>query len=273
MSAILVYEDSLKKGLAHVGSHLEGHQERLVGRLNHIRNNSGDPEACKRALQSHAETASLISWFQDKNLVACKQWAYVAAKLRRMIYQNAPLTGIYSPGVPFRDLLWPLLSGHSWLIKWYGAFNGIDVNRAKKSSTWEFLTFQAKLALRGEWEVLADRGERFLLNVPERMKRFASDNRFFVALARGDIRAMEDALSEMVKPDSIKWRNEDDGYTGWFIVREAVIYNKIAWLHGYQVDIGSPWIPSEWLPISPLPHYEDPYPFMQLFDIEMPMSE
>jgi len=30
-------------------------------------------------------------------------------------------------------------------------------------------------------------------------------------------------------------------------------------------------VPKEWLPVSPLPCYEDPYPFLRDFDINIPI--
>lgn len=272
MSLTSKYALSVEKGLAHVGSHLEGHQENEGLCLAHIENNTGNPEACKDGLRDLAFTSALMAWFAGHDLAQCKQQAYVAGKLERILYQKAPLAGIYSPGAPFRALLMPLLSDHAQLVSWFGAFDGIDVDRATKSGTWEFVTYQAKLALRGEWNKLGERSERFLANVPKRMERFAPDNRFHLALASGDVPAMEDALAEMVTSQAMRWRNEHEGYTGWFIVREAVIYAKIAWRHGYQVVVDTPWIPAAWLPVAPLAAYHDPYPFMQAFDIDTPIQ-
>lgn len=267
------YVQNVENGLAHVGSHWEGHKNDELTYLSHISQNTGSPLGCMRLLESLASASTLLAWFSGHDLVHCKQWAYVSAKLRRIIYQKAPLTGIYSPGVPFSDMFMPLLSDHPGLIRWYGEFEGIDLERAKKGGTWEFVTHQAKLALRGEWDLLGERSERWLSNVPERMKRFAPDNRFHLALAKHDIAGMESALAEIVTPKEVKWRNEHEGFTGWFIVRQAVIYAKIAWRHGFQVQVDTPWIPKEWLPIEPLPAYEDPYPFMQAFDIETPVPK
>lgn len=271
MSSLADYEQSVEKGLVHVGSHLESHHENESLCLAHINNNTGNPEACKGGLKKLAITSALMAWFSGRDLARCKQFAYVAAKIDRILYQKNPTRGIWGALGERNAMLWPLLSDHPHLVTWFGAFDAIDVKRAVKSGTFEFETYQAKLALRGEWDKLGERSERFLADVPKRMARFAPDNRFHLALARGDVSAMESALAEMVTPQAVRWRNEHEGYTGWFIVVEAVIYSKIAWRHGYQVHIDTPWIPAEWLPISPLPRYDDPYPFMLVFDIDTPL--
>ncbi|MFC5583036.1 Imm49 family immunity protein [Rhodanobacter terrae] len=266
------YAQSVAQGLPHVGAHLEKLTRETEIDLRYIDSNSGDPEACKTDRRRHAECASLIAWFGDQNLVSCKQWAYVAGKLDRILYQKNPSRGIWGALGERNAMLWPLLSDHPQLVAWFGAFDAIDVKRAVKGGTFEFETYQSKLALRGEWDKLGERSERFLADVPKRMERFAPDNRFHLALARGDVSAMESALTEMVTPQAIRWRTEHEGYTGWFIIREAVIYAKIAWRHGYQVTVDTPWIPAAWLPVAQLAAYHDPYPFMQTFDIDTPIQ-
>jgi hypothetical protein len=41
-----------------------------------------------------------------------------------------------------------------------------------------------------------------------------------------------------------------------------VIYAKIAWLHGHEVRVDSPYVPAQWLPLEPLPHYDPVYRFL-----------
>lgn len=263
------YAESLSAGLSHVGGHQKHLLERESLRLSYIDSNTGDPEACKMGLANQALATALMDWFANHDLASCKQHAYVAGKLDIMLYLRAPNTGISSPGAPFDSMLMPLLSDASALVAWVQNFDGIDLKRANRASTFEFRTHQAKLALRGDWNSLGERSERFLAEPPTRMSRYIPDNRFYLALARGDVRGMESALAELVKPKQIARRNEHEGYAGWFIVREAVTYAKIAWRHGYQVHVDTPWIPAEWLPVSPLPHYADPYPFMKEFDLRL----
>ncbi|PWK81553.1 Imm49 family immunity protein [Fulvimonas soli] len=272
MPFIADYTLSVEKGLAHVGGHMESHKERECVRLEYINTNTGDPEACKGGLRKLAITSSLMAWFADRDLSKCKQEAYIAGKIDRILYQKDPNRGIWGALYERNAMLWPLLSDHSQLVAWFGTFDAVDLKRASKGGTFEFETYQAKLALRGEWDKLRERSERFLADVPKRMARFTPDNRFYLALAKGDVAAMESALAEMVTPEERKWRNEDQGYTGWFIVQEAVIYAKIAWRHGYEVTVDTPWIPAEWLPVKPLDAYYDPYPFMQAFDIDTPIA-
>jgi Immunity protein 49 len=57
--------------------------------------------------------------------------------------------------------------------------------------------------------------------------------------------------------------NDEGGFTEDLISTPAFIYAKIAWRHGYEVVVDSPFVPSEWLPISPLDRYENHYAFLE----------
>jgi hypothetical protein len=51
------------------------------------------------------------------------------------------------------------------------------------------------------------------------------------------------------------------GYTTDLISTPAVIFSKLALRAGFHIDTKSPFVPAEWLPVAPLPRYE------QYFDI------
>lgn len=42
----------------------------------------------------------------------------------------------------------------------------------------------------------------------------------------------------------------------------ATVLAKIAYRHGYELDIDSPYVPKELLPVQPLTDYIDPFDFM-----------
>jgi len=80
---------------------------------------------------------------------------------------------------------------------------------------------------------------------------------------RRDIGGMTDALHKLVTPKMVKARNNDDsGDAADLISTAAVIYTRIAWFHGYELRVDSPYIPSEWLPMDPLQRYDDRYGFL-----------
>jgi len=44
-------------------------------------------------------------------------------------------------------------------------------------------------------------------------------------------------------------------------------------MSGYEVQIDTPYIPKEWLPITPLNSYPEPWKLMQDFEIFTPLDE
>lgn len=270
------YSNSADKGLSHLLSHLSN-SSGVDDALAHLSKGTGDRYACMGALQSNATANAMAAWFSAGSINVMKQWAYVAAKIRRAMYQLKP--DGYFHGY---EHLTPLLSDHDALILWFANFEvpfsekGFYSNpaRAARPNTPDFTSYQVLLALRGNWTELERRSNLFLAEMPKTRKSYVADQRFHLALAHGDVSAMEVALAEMLDPALMKRRRDKDesGYTQWFISTYAVIYSKIAWRHGYQVEVDSPWVPKEWLPVAPLPCYEDPYPFLQELDINTPIE-
>ena len=110
-----------------------------------------------------------------------------------------------------------------------------------------------------------ERCERVLADPPgaSREQKYLGDHKFFLALARQDKSAMEDALRALVSPRAVKDRaNDDSGYATDLISTAGVIYAKIAWLHGHEVQVDSQYIPAEWLSSNPLEHYDNHYSFL-----------
>ncbi len=270
------YSNSADKGLSHLQSHLSN-SSGVDDALAHLSKGTGDRYACMGALQSNATANAMAAWFSAGSINVMKQWAYVAAKIRRAMYQLKP--DGYFHGY---EHLTPLLSDHDALISWFANFEvpfsekGFYSNpaRAARPNTPDFTSYQVLLALRGNWTELERRSNLFLAEMPKTRKSYVADQRFHLALAHGDVSAMEVALAEMLDPAVMRRRREKDesGYTQWFISTYAVIYSKIAWRHGYQVEVDSLWVPKEWLPVAPLPCYEDPYPFLQELDINTPIE-
>lgn len=270
-------------GLTHVREHLQSHIERQDTRLDLIRSSQGNPDACMSGLTAQAVAAALVAWFVDNDLPAFKQACYVAAKIDRIRQQNSAwFLNNELVGNLFESWYW-LVSDCEPLIAWrresepFMGWTGDELRpRGICKSTFDdvYVGYQLVLALRGDWARLGERAERWLADPPPSLKKVAPDMRFFAALSKGDIPGMEDALREIVTRKQRRWReNWQGGYSGRLISDEAVVYAKLAWRHGYQVDIDTPYIPKEWLPVSPLAEYVDVYGFMKGFDISQPLPD
>jgi len=263
----LEYDESIDRGLAHVVGHAESYEARMQEILRFIDTKTGNPEGCVYSLNSHAEARCMSAWFGDRDLTKFKHWAYLAAKLYSIIkIMHGNAGGSFS--VPSSTLLYPLISDNEAILNSYVSYDaGYYANDIENTRTGTFHDYQAVLALRGEWKRLAERCERILADPPKRRNKFIVDFHFYLALAQGNRVGMETALQELTSPKMARKRNHDGdmGYTEYFIGTDAVVFAKIAWRSGYELQIDTPFIPKEWLPVEPLTTYEDPYRFMSQY--------
>jgi len=256
--------DKQEKRLEHIASHLDGGFD-VPGCLAHIENGTGSPPNCVRHLVSHALASAISAWFRVGDLQAFKQWTYVAGKLQIMATEWDPPT-FFSIGRAW-DFFGLVLSDAPDCVELCGRYEKLlDKDEVEKHKRAPFFVNQFLLALRGDWPRLRERCEKVLADPPSALKKFNADEEFYLALANTDIKGMRRALEYLVSPKGLRARNNgESGYTEDLISTPACMYAKLAWRHGYRIEIDTPYIPREWLPVVPLANYDEPYPFMRRF--------
>jgi len=268
------YEDNLGRGLQHVGEMAVDPIDRALGFLE---SGTGSRDGCLRSLSLRSDSWTMLCWFRDHNLWQMKQWAFVSAKINIMLHHMVTGEDYLS-----EDLLWPLISDNEDVIDWYRQHNRPYMLNKKVTGgdkddpkNFMFYRYQSWLALNERWDELRQRCE-LILGMQDQIKKdrnYLIDHRFYLALANGDQAGMEAVLLEKTTPKQRKARHEQEsGLTHNFIVSYATIFAKLAWRNGYEVQVDTPWIPKDWLPVKPLDKYEDPWPFMQAFDIYQPFE-
>lgn len=223
-------------------------------------------------LQSYCMIQILLNQFQHHDLKKVKNYAYNYAKLQYVIAQ--PPYDYLGQEYAFEKRafcgLWFLLSNHKPLIKWYAHFDRIFSKTADSPKNEQFFTKQFFIALRGDWELLQIRCEQILAEPPTsgRGKNYLIDHAFYLALAQGNVEGMMSAISQLLETKTFNRRQRMDlesGYTKHLIDTPATLYTKLAWYHGYQIQIESDYIPQEWLDMTPLTHYQDEFDFMKQY--------
>lgn len=104
--------------------------------------------------------------------------------------------------------------------------------------------------------------EKHKSKILRRGKTLELDYTFFKALLARNKTKIEDVLKELVSPKIHKNRGNAKPL-GDYISLPALGYAKLAWRNGIEVEIDSPLIPVELLPIKPLDKYEIPYDFLE----------
>ncbi|NLR74326.1 Imm49 family immunity protein [Leeia aquatica] len=262
------YHEKASARIAHVKSHLEGFHDPVEGikrAIQFLTEGTGSRSGCLLRLSSYLSAEAVCSWFVEQDIHALRQWSFVCASVEKAYLPLSKNLG--SPGAQVLGLLFPLLSNHPGVIEWFTAYDRLfNLDRVENHKTENFRAYNAIVALRKEWSRLKTRCERVLSDPPgaNSERRFQVDNQFFLALADGNMEGMQSALQELVSPAVIRGRsNLESGFTDGLISSYAVIYAKIAHLAGYPVTIDSPYLPLAWLDGTPLPHYEQPYSFLE----------
>jgi len=92
------------------------------------------------------------------------------------------------------------------------------------------------------------------------------DLQIMKGLMEGDKDAIVDGLRWILSDRVFKMRSGPFE----FFSGAATAYLKVAWILGYEIEIDSPYIPMDLMPIQPLEKYEVPYFFMDGYEGEYP---
>lgn len=271
----ITQSETCQVALNHVIKNAE-FEEGIQRKIDYITEQKGDVCFCTRRLKSYAHANAVVSWFRDHNLTAFKEWCYICAKLERMVFQHVPFE--WFPAYKFFS---PLLSDNAEIIDWYRQhrisydYDDSDIKDRNNPKQPAFHGYQMLLALNHEWDLLGQRCEQILSMELKKDKKYLIDHRFYLALAKGDKAGMEAVLTELTSPKIAKVRNHEFAFTftEHFIATHAVIYAKLAYVCGYELDLDSVWIPNEWLAVQPLNHYPQPWDFLKQFDLWTPFED
>lgn len=260
--------------LLHVDSHFKTDWEKNDRRIKlakRIENVEQNFSMCFLFLQSYCTNSLIHYWFHSQDLSKVRQLCYNYSKL--LYARSLPPYECYGQSMAYLDrafeALWFLVSNHKPLIEWYAQLDKIFPKAADSHKSEQFYTKQCFIALRGEWTLLQERCELVLSEPPKgKGKQFLIDHEFYLALAKGDVDGMMTAINKLLEPRVMgRRKGYESGYTKDLICTPVTLYLKLAWYHGYELEVDNPYIPSEWLPMTPLPEYIDEFDFMKKYPI------
>lgn len=253
-----------KKRIDHINKYIENCERDNVA-VDNIERGVGNRSFCAMSLSSCAVARAMSAWFVKGEIGEFRQWMYLAAKLDQFWYKIGDQP--FSPLANMLNLLNPLISNNLDLIHWFANFEpAYDKERVEKPNTSDFFAYQAVIAIQGNWGRLEARCDKMLSNFPTsaKHKNYIHDYEFYLALARGDNEEMRRAITKLLGENIVKSRCADEtAFSKDLIFTPAVIYSKIASLHGYDLNMESDYIPLPWMGNVPLDYYDNYYSFLK----------
>lgn len=205
--------------------------------------------------------------FIAKDVPAAKQYFYVCGRLNEVLVKK--FNDRFLDYGPYR-YCYPFLSDDLEFLRRYAdiAYKGDgknipDMDELVKEGGMPIYAHCIQMILKEDWEMLArdlDILERVTLP-KEGGPLNKLDYAFYKAMLARDKSAVEGVISQLVSPKIHRQQN-DDPILSKYISMPALGYAKLAWLKGIRVEVDSPLVPKELLPVEPLAHYTDTYDFL-----------
>lgn len=246
--------------------------------LDHFRNGTGDHEAIFLFFETEFAVKALREFAWNGDAASAKRYAYLSALCGIRAPKLSHAFTKYAMG--FR-LLYPLLSGDKLVLHWHSQFqfpNLVGAPRhpyAMNPKHSEYHAVQIRLALARDWDTLVERSERFLQAPPKTRNSYVPDHRFYLALADGNVPAMEAQIGELLAPKLARSRSSE---SGWIVEGEvfppwAVLLGKLAFHLGFALNIDHPKFPLALMEENE-GEYEIPeeFSFLRDFDIFTPFK-
>ncbi|MBO3099452.1 immunity 49 family protein [Gelidibacter pelagius] len=240
-------------------------REIILNRINEDFNNLKSYSLELRFMEFTLAVRSII----DFDFNQAKQHFYTASlldKLRIEKFNSSMLDYELSAA------MYPILSDNEDLIKNYsklsynpwGKMPGMEENVMNgKDAIWcNTIQFFMANDIKGIERNLNIIEIKTLPKLTKNQQELEIDYLFYAALLCKDKSKCEELLEQLVSPKIHKKRNGNT-VLAQYVSQPALGYAKLAWRLGVEVEVNSPLIPKEILPIEPLDNYEIPYDFLR----------
>lgn len=215
-----------------------------------------DVHACYSLLSDDHLKLGIYDYLANGDIKSFKQNFYVASKLvMKMIDMEGDSS--FDSG---RNILFALLSDNDQIINGIACVETPELIRDRNnplSST--FFAHMLQLAIRNENNALQEKIEKVAKHgkKPNR-EESASGQDFFSLLLKKD----KDGLERLIQKKHAHIKSQNPLYED-FMSYIGTLETKLCWFKGIHVQIDSPLVPMDLMPVQPLEHYDDVYDFLK----------
>jgi len=207
-------------------------------------------------LAGHHIDLGMHGYFVEGNAQLLKQHFHVASKIMAASVHVESGDTLASP-IPF---LYALLSDSSEVIKSFASLMPSEfIKHRDNPKRGQFYVYLIQLALMDEYDSLCEHIKMAKIQAPGKQVRdyYSSGKDFYTLLISRDIDSLQQVIQAGAKKRRGDLKSED------FLADVSVIQAKLCWLKGIPVQIDSPLVPMELMPVKPLEHYDDVYDFLR----------
>lgn len=232
----------------------------------------GTPRGATYAsLARDAQYRGFYSWYIDHDLAALKQWFYLASKLKA---ESTKYKGLGWDMWTPHDFIFPLLSDNAEIIQIYSHLTTENDNQGHQKPLSEahlypdegrFKVRRLQSVLQNDWQAVAQMKETFYAQIKKPQNINIWQIEFYDALKAKDQQAIIDIIQQFLHPKLHKNLNKNliDQLSGEVWSNIPVMFTKLAWMHGMEIEIDNPLVPMALMPIKPLAVYDDVYDFLK----------
>jgi len=210
------------------------------------------------------EDLGLLAYFAHKDISAFKQHWSLASKLWLHAARHLPEKDYYMSGGETHltleaNFLCPLVSDNRQIIEEIAEHETpVLLMYRDNPNASEFAFHLAQLVIRNDYETAQAKIEFGAKKARGKAKQaYDTSSDFYSLLMKGDKAALEASIMDMTK------RKKRAAFTiSEFIDPWVTFRTKLCWYKGIPVEIEHPMVPMAWMPIEPLPHYDDIYDFL-----------
>ena len=215
-----------------------------------------DLGGCYSLLSGYHQRLGVYDYFVEGHIYDLKQHFYTANQLEQAcvgLESHSPTLATH------HTFLYGLLSDSPAVINWLKTADSDQMRQERDNPRlpW-FYNHMTQLVLLDKWDALPAKIEKAAQKAGKGLReKFASGQDFHSLLLKRDKTGLEQLLTNEARK-----RQGDPLLEDW--IAEASTWRaKLCWLKGIPVQIDSPLVPMELMPIQPLAHYDDVYDFLQ----------
>lgn len=253
------------------GNQEEDNIKLIVGKLRNNQQHGAVYESLARSCIYNG----LNAFFNKDEISQVKQWFYVSSLLR---IESARYPGGFSYTMSTPDeFIFPILSDNTEVIEKFAHLDTVHLLWGEYEPSYQeakfkpskddprYRTHALQAVLRNDWKDYQE--IKALANQKINKLREVVQFEFGVydAIYERDKDKIIEIVQTLLKPKVHKAYNKDfsEEFNGEIWSHHPVMFTKLAWMNGLEIEIDNPLVPMELMPVKPLDHYDYHYDFLE----------